>query len=84
LSSRGFQMDLTVKNVCQYLGINQKELANLTGYSVDTISKWNRGVNKIPKSAENHFKLLLERNKYQKIDTLLNELNNLTKQDIFY
>jgi DNA-binding transcriptional regulator YiaG len=49
-----------VKKTCRELGITQKELAELTGYSVDTVSKWNRGVNQIPKSAVNHFKLLLK------------------------
>ena len=49
-----------VKKTCRELGITQKELAELTGYSVDTVSKWNRGVNQIPKNAVNHFKLLLK------------------------
>ena len=52
-----------VKKTCKELGINQKELAEKTGYSVDTISKWNRGVNQIPKSAINHFELLIEKKK---------------------
>ena len=52
--------DNLVKKTCKELGITQKKLAELTGYSVDTVSKWNRGVNKIPKSAINHFQLILK------------------------
>jgi len=65
-----------VKQTCQELGINQKELANKTGFSEESISKWNKG-GKIPKSAENFFKTISKLDKFQKIENLINQINTL-------
>jgi DNA-binding transcriptional regulator YiaG len=64
-----------VKKTCQELKINQKELANLTGFSEDSISKWNKG-GKIPKSAENFFYTLIKLDKLSHIENLINQIKN--------
>ncbi|EJF06815.1 putative transcriptional regulator with C-terminal CBS domains [Thiovulum sp. ES] len=51
-----------VKKTCRELGINQKELANLTGFSEAVISRWNRGAN-LTESTKKHFALLIENSK---------------------
>jgi predicted transcriptional regulator len=63
-----------VKKTCRELGITQKELAEKTGFSEESISKWNKG-GKIPKSAEKFFKTINELDKYRKISNLISQIN---------
>jgi ribosome-binding protein aMBF1 (putative translation factor) len=66
-----------VKKTCRELGITQKELAEKTGFSEDSISKWNKGA-KIPKSAENFFHTLIRMDKFQQMENLVNQIKTLT------
>ena len=54
-----------VKKTCKKLGINQKQLAEKTGFTVQTLSRWNKNNSLIPKSSENFLKTLLELEKYK-------------------
>jgi len=54
-----------VKKTCEKLGINQKQLAEKTGFTVQTLSRWNKNNSLIPKSSENFLKTLLELEKYK-------------------
>jgi predicted transcriptional regulator len=62
-----------VKKTCRELGITQKELAEKTGFSEESISKWNKG-GKIPKSAEKFFFTITRLNQYEKISGLINQI----------
>jgi transcriptional regulator with XRE-family HTH domain len=64
-----------VKKTCKELGITQKELAEKTGFSKESISKWNNG-SKIPKSAVNFFHTIVELDKYQKISNLIYQIKS--------
>jgi DNA-binding XRE family transcriptional regulator len=66
-----------VKKTCRELGITQKELAEKIGINERTLSKYI--TNKyIPKSVENHIKLIVENNNQNKlIDSLKYSLQNL-------
>jgi predicted transcriptional regulator len=66
-----------VKKTCRELGITQKELAKITGFSEDSISKWNKG-SKLPKSAENFFYTLIKMDKYSQVENLVKQINILT------
>jgi predicted transcriptional regulator len=65
-----------VKKTCRELGITQKELAKKTGFSEESISKWNNG-GKIPKSAEKFFSTIQELNQYKKASDLINKIKML-------
>jgi transcriptional regulator with XRE-family HTH domain len=62
-----------VKKTCRELGITQKELAGRTGFSEESISKWSNG-GKIPRSAENFFKTIIELDTYKDISDLINRI----------
>jgi len=62
-----------VRKTCKELGINQKQLAEMMGYSPQIISKWSRG-GKISKNAEMLFKTTIELSKYKKILPELSEI----------
>ena len=64
-----------VKKTCKELGINQKQLAEMMGYSPQIISKWSRG-GKISKNAEMLFITTIELSQYKKIIPELSELRN--------
>jgi DNA-binding transcriptional regulator YiaG len=49
-----------VKKTCEKLGINQKQLAEKTGLSVQTISRWSQDNSKISKNGEKTFDILLQ------------------------
>ena len=66
-----------VKKTCQELGITQKELAEKTGFSEDSISKWNKGA-KIPKSAVNFFETLQKLQTFEEINNLVKKIKHLT------
>ena len=51
-----------VKKTCRELGITQKKLAEESGNSVSSISKWSKGA-KIPNSAIKSFELLIKNKK---------------------
>jgi transcriptional regulator with XRE-family HTH domain len=59
-----------ITQICQELGITQKELAEKTGYARETLSRW-KSSNDIPKSAENHLILLMKYNKFEEIENLI-------------
>jgi transcriptional regulator with XRE-family HTH domain len=68
-----------VKKTCQELGITQKELANITGYTEQAISRWNKG-SEMSKSVEVLLNTMIELSKYKKvIPELTNIKNNLDK-----
>jgi transcriptional regulator with XRE-family HTH domain len=64
-----------VKKTCKELGITQKELSEKTGFTIQSISKWNNG-HKIPISATKYLNLLLD---YKKAVTKINVLEDLIK-----
>ena len=64
-----------VKKTCKELGINQKQLAEMMGYSPQIISKWSRG-GKISKNAEMLFSATIELSKYKKVIPELSEIKN--------
>ncbi len=59
-----------IKHTCQELGITQKELAEITGYARETISRW-KSSNELPKSAENHLFLLVKYKKFTELENLI-------------
>jgi len=62
-----------VKKTCKELGITQKELAEKTGFTIQSISKWNNG-HKMPVSATKYFNVLIENKKLSKIKELAKEV----------
>jgi len=58
--------DNLVKTACSRLDITQKELAKIMGVTDRTLSRYATSEN-IPKSVENHIKLLLEDRKKSEI-----------------
>jgi transcriptional regulator with XRE-family HTH domain len=62
-----------VKKTCKELGITQKELAEKTGFTIQSISKWNNG-SKIPISAIKYFKILIENQKLSKIKEIAKQI----------
>jgi len=48
-----------VKKTCRELGITQKELAEITGFSKNAISNWSRGAT-LPESARKYFLIIKE------------------------
>jgi len=68
--------DNLVKRTCKELGITQKELAKETGFSEDSISKWNNGA-KLPKSATRFFIKLMELYHIKSINKSVNQINSL-------
>ena len=65
-----------VRKTCKELGITQKELAKETGFSEDSISKWNKN-GKLPKSATRFFIKLMELHHIKKINNSINQINYL-------
>ena len=51
-----------VKKTCRELGINQKQLSEITGFATQTLSKWKHN-SKLPQTAINYFHLLVEHEK---------------------
>jgi len=47
-----------VKKTCKELGVNQKQLAEITGFSINSITRWNKG-DKMTPAVKNHLNLLL-------------------------
>ncbi len=64
-----------VKKTCRELGITQKELAERTGFSEESISKWNNG-GKIPQSAKKFFHTLKELHTYKNISNLISQIKS--------
>jgi len=52
-----------IEKTCRELNVNKKQLAELTGFNVNTISKWSRPDSQLPKSAQKYFSLLIENHK---------------------
>jgi len=55
-----------VKKTCRELGITQKKLAEESGNSISSISKWSKGA-KIPNSAIKSFELLIKNRKLNEL-----------------
>ena len=53
-----------IEKTCRELGVNQKQLAEKTGFANQTISKWKKTL-KLPENAIKHFNLLVEFHKLQ-------------------
>jgi DNA-binding transcriptional regulator YiaG len=49
-----------IEKTCRELGVNQKQLAEKIGVSVQTLSRWNQDNSKIQKNNENFLKTLIE------------------------
>jgi predicted transcriptional regulator len=62
-----------VKKTCRELGITQKELAEKTGFTTQSISKWNNG-SKIPIYAIKHFNILIENKKLLKLKEVAKDI----------
>jgi predicted transcriptional regulator len=48
-----------IEKTCRELGVNQKQLAEITGFSVNSITRWNKG-DKMTPAVKNHLNLLRE------------------------
>lgn len=64
-----------VKKTCRELGITQKELAEMMGYSPQIVSRWNRG-EKMSKNAEMLLKTTIELSKHKKAISELSEIKD--------
>jgi transcriptional regulator with XRE-family HTH domain len=56
-----------IKQTCKELGINQKELAENSGISANTLSRWNKNPNEIPKYGIRMLELLVKEMEYNHI-----------------
>ena len=57
--------DNLIKKTCQELGLNQKQLAEKTGFDPSVISRWNKGA-KISLTANKYLNLLIKYSKLEK------------------
>ena len=63
-----------ISEICEYLGVNQKKLAEIIGVSQNTVSTWKSGKQKLPSWTKNIFQLLKDRKECENYKKTVKEL----------
>jgi len=67
---------LEVEEICEFLGVNQKKLAEIIGVSQNTVSTWKNENKNLPSWAKNMFQLLKDKKECVNYKKTVKELMN--------